>query len=80
MIKHLNDKILDLQKKTALFITQKDFTDIIEYSQNYKKYIKYKILKNFAFGETRNRYKRKQYVYHEKIRNARRVKKALLAN
>ena len=80
MIKHLNDKILDIQEKATLYITQKDFMDVLEYNQNYRKYIKYKILKNFVFGKTRGRYKRKQKIYHEKIKSARHIKKSLSAS
>ena len=80
MIKHLNDKILDIQEKATLYITQKDFMDVLEYNQNYRKYIKYKILKNFVFGKTRGRYKRKQKIYHKKIKSARHIKKSLSAS
>ena len=47
----------------------------IEYYQNYLKYLKYKILKNFVGGKTKQRYKEKQKILHEKIRAARKLMK-----
>ena len=34
------------------------------------KYYKYRVLKNFVFGSTKERYKRKQKELHEKIKCA----------
>ena len=47
----------------------------IEYYQNYLKYLKYKILKNFVKGKTKQKYKEKQKILHEKIRAARKLMK-----
>lgn len=48
---------------------------VSNYRTNYCKYLKYKILKSFVFGKTKDRYLRKQKDLHQKIRIARNIKK-----
>lgn len=74
VIKNLNDKISYLQN-TA--VNNAGLVNILNYNKNYRRYIKYKILKNFVFGSTRSRYRKKQKLYHEKIKSARRIKKGI---
>lgn len=45
--------------------------NIINFNKNILKYWKYKFLKNFVWGETKERYVFKKQLYKDKIRNAR---------
>lgn len=74
IIQHLTNKIVKLQDKT---VTIEGLNNVLEYNKNYRKYVKYKVLKNFVFGAARDRYKRKQKIYHEKIKSARRTKRGI---
>ena len=77
IIQNLNNKILALQSANYNKVTIAGMANVLNYNENYRKYLKYKILKNFVFGKTKARYKDKQKLYHEKIRSARRIKKGI---
>lgn len=62
-------------KENAL--AKSEFQNVVEFRSNYFKYLKYKVLKNFVFSGTKERYKKKQAIFHEKVREARRVLKSL---
>ena len=77
IIQNLNNKILALQSANYNKVTIAGMANVLNYNENYRKYLKYKIFKNFVFGSTRERYKKKQKIYHEKIRSARRIKRGI---
>lgn len=69
--------------KADINYSKKYLGECFEYQYNFKKlvenymfYYKYKFFKNFVFGKTRKRYKRKQKELHEKIRTVRKYMKA----
>ena len=70
IIQSLQEQILDLKN-------ERNKQKILNYNKNYRKYVKYKILKNFVFGKTRDRYKNKQKIYYEKVKSARRIKRGV---
>ncbi len=79
IIQNINFKFIDLEAKyielkNKKTISPNELQYAINYKKNYRKYLKYKILKNFVFGKTKQRYKEKQAIWHEKIRIARRLK------
>lgn len=49
-------------------------SDIKHYRSNVLRYWKYKILQNFVFGKTRERYTTKKYIFKTKIRNAKAIR------
>ena len=77
IIQNLNNKILALQSANYNKVTIAGMANVLNYNENYRKYLKYKILKNFVFSKTKAQYKDKQKLYHEKIRSARRIKKGI---
>ena len=77
IIQNLNNKIINLQYENQNKISIEGLVNLLNYNKNYRKYLKYKILKNVVFGSTRERYKKKQKIYHEKIRSARRIKRGI---
>lgn len=77
IIQNLNNKILALQSNMSNQLSAEGVSNLLDYNKNYRRYIKYKIFKNFVFGSTRERYKKKQKIYHEKIRSARRIKRGI---
>ncbi len=76
VIKSLSDKILALQEGND-FVSIEGLHNVINYKKNYRKYLKYKILKNFVFGAIKACYKEKQKIYHKKIKSARRVQRGI---
>ncbi len=75
MIQSLNNRLLSLE---ASMISIEDYYNLKHYKKIYFKYLKYKILKNFVSGSTRERYKNKQKIYHEKVRKVRNIKRGIL--
>lgn len=73
IIQSLNSKILALEYSNRQKVCVEDMISAINYNKLYRKYLKYKILKNVVFGKTKERYKRKQKELHEKIKKARRM-------
>ena len=73
MIQRLNREIIQLQEKSYGTVSKEEMKLVLNYKKNYLKYLKYKILKNFVKGKTKQRYKEKQKILHEKIRAARRL-------
>ena len=73
IIQKLNCEIMALQGKSYGTISKEEIKLVLNYRKNYLKYLKYKILKNFVGGKTKQRYKEKQKIWHEKIRAARRL-------
>ena len=64
-----------LQGKSYGTISKEEIKLVLNYRKNYLKYLKYKILKNFVKGKTKERYKEKQKIWHEKIKAARKLMK-----
>lgn len=54
-----------------------DFTELLKFKKHYILYLKYKILKSLTLGIYKKYIKKEEY-YHNKIRNARRIRKAYL--
>ena len=52
------------------FVNINTLDDIINYKRNILYYWKYKFLKIFLKGKTKERYITKRFLYKEKIRNA----------
>ena len=77
IIQSLNNKILDIQAESARKVSVEGLQNVLDYDKNYRKYVKYKILKKFVFGKTRDRYNNKQNIYYEKIKSARRIKRGI---
>lgn len=75
VIRSLNDKIAALEVCNSAKISIQDFSYALNYKKNYRKYLKYKILKNVVWGKTRKRYKRKQKELYQKIRAVRKYLK-----
>lgn len=82
IIKFLYEKIvlqeqyikLNLQSR----VNYENLYNILNYKKNYRKYLKYKILKNFVWGKIKTRYKRKQHLYREKVKAVRMIRKMAL--
>lgn len=64
-----------MQEKSYGTVSKEEMKLVLNYKKNYLKYLKYKILKNFVGGKTKQRYKEKQKIWHEKIRAARKLMK-----
>lgn len=75
IIQKLNREIIQLQGKSYGTVSKEEMKLVLNYRKNYLKYLKYKILKNFVKGKTKERYKEKQKIWHEKIRAARKLMK-----
>lgn len=75
IIQKLNREIIQLQGKSYGTVSKEEMKLVLNYKKNYLKYLKYKILKNFVGGKTKERYKEKQKIWHEKIRAARKIMK-----
>ena len=75
IIQKLNREIIQLQEKSYGTVSKEEMKLVLNYKKNYLKYLKYKILKNFVGGKTKQRYKEKQKIWHEKIRAARKIMK-----
>ena len=75
IIQKLNCEIMTLQGKAYGTVSKEEMKLVLNYKKNYLKYLKYKILKNFVGGKTKQRYKEKQKIWHEKIRAARKLMK-----
>lgn len=57
------------------YITPELIKNAIQYRKNLFKYWKYKLLNNFVFGKTKERYLNKKYIYKEKIRRTKELLK-----
>lgn len=78
IIKFLYAKVRVLEYKNQLQANTgssvvRDTMDIVFYRHNILKYFKYRIFKNFVSGRIKERYKRKQKLFHEKILNAKKL-------
>jgi len=56
------------RKISAIYET---IQNVVSWRKNILQYWKYRFLRNFVFGKTRERYSKKKHLFKEKIRNAR---------
>lgn len=69
--------LLRMNQQTVNNKLHESFNKVLHYNKNLILYYKYKILGNFMFGKTKERYKLKKRSFKEKIKHVRQLKKQI---
>ena len=69
--------LLRMNQQTVNNKLHESFNKVLHYNKNLILYYKYKILGNFMFGKTKERYKFKKRSFKEKIKHVRQLKKQI---
>lgn len=65
----LNQPTIQMKQDIPLFLP--NIKDVLNYKNNYIKYLKYKFLTKLSWGKKHDKYKQKKNIYKNKIKNAR---------